>query len=78
MSLQTKEASDGTPNRNRTYNCPLGGGCYIHLTMEAYWAIKFWRGLFIRRSRIKAPGFPFEIFDFANGTGSYIHLTMEA
>ena len=26
----------GTPNGNRTHNCPLGGGCYIHLTMEAY------------------------------------------
>ena len=25
----------GTPNRNRTCNCPLGGGCYIHLTMKA-------------------------------------------
>ena len=24
-----------TPSRNRTYNCPLGGGCYIHLTMRA-------------------------------------------
>ena len=26
----------GTPNRNRTCNCPLGGGCYIRLTMGAY------------------------------------------
>ena len=26
----------GTPCRNRTYNCPLGGGCYIHLTKEAF------------------------------------------
>ena len=26
----------GTPNGNRTHNCPLGGGCYIHLTMQAY------------------------------------------
>ena len=26
----------GTHNRNRTYNCPLGGDCYIHLTMQAY------------------------------------------
>ena len=25
-----------TPSRNRTYNCPLGGGCYIHLTTEAF------------------------------------------
>ena len=25
----------GTPSGNRTHNCPLGGGCYIHLTMEA-------------------------------------------
>ena len=24
-----------TPSRNRTYNCPLGGGCYIHLTTES-------------------------------------------
>ena len=29
----------GTPSRNRTYNGPLGGGCYIHLTMEAYFSI---------------------------------------
>ena len=26
----------GTPDENRTHNCPLGGGCYIHLTTEAY------------------------------------------
>ena len=26
----------GTRNGNRTHNCPLGGGCYIHLTMQAY------------------------------------------
>lgn len=25
----------GTPNRNRTCTCPLGGGCCIHSTMEA-------------------------------------------
>ena len=25
----------GTPSENRTHNCPLGGGRYIHLTMEA-------------------------------------------
>ena len=25
-----------TPGRNRTHNCPLGGGCYIHLTTRAY------------------------------------------
>lgn len=24
----------GTPGGNRTHNCPLGGGCYIHLTKE--------------------------------------------
>ena len=36
------------------------------------------RGPFIRRSRIKVPGYPFEIFDFVNGSGSYIHLTMRA
>ena len=29
----------GTRNRNRTCNYPLGGGYYIHLTMQAY--IKF-------------------------------------
>ena len=30
----------GTPSENRTHNCPLGGGRYIHLTMEAnYWII---------------------------------------
>ena len=28
--------SFGTPSRNRTCNCPLGGGCYIHLTMQAH------------------------------------------
>lgn len=27
--------SFGTPSGNRTHNCPLGGGRYIHLTMEA-------------------------------------------
>ena len=26
----------GTPDENRTHNCPLGGDCYIHLTTEAY------------------------------------------
>lgn len=26
--------SKNTLSRNRTYNCPLGGGCYIHLTKE--------------------------------------------
>ena len=26
----------GTRNRNRTGNYPLGGGYYIHLTMQAY------------------------------------------
>ena len=26
----------GTPAGNRTRNGPLGGGCYIHLTTEAY------------------------------------------
>ena len=26
----------GTPAGNRTRNCPLGGGCYIHLTTEAH------------------------------------------
>lgn len=25
----------GTPSRNRTCNCPLGGDYYIHLTMRA-------------------------------------------
>ena len=25
----------GTPDENRTHNCPLGGDCYIHLTTEA-------------------------------------------
>ena len=30
-----KRQNAGTPCRNRTYNCPLGGGCYIHLTKEA-------------------------------------------
>ena len=27
---------NGTPGGNRTHNGPLGGGCYIHLTTEAY------------------------------------------
>ena len=26
----------GTPGGNRTHNGPLGGGCYLHLTTEAY------------------------------------------
>ena len=29
----------GTPAGNRTRNGPLGGGCYIHLTTEAYFII---------------------------------------
>ena len=36
MSLQTKEASFGTPSASRTRDLPLGGACYIHLTMGAY------------------------------------------
>lgn len=39
ISLEEIEGSDllsnGTPGGNRTHNCPLGGGCYIHLTTEA-------------------------------------------
>ena len=31
----------GTRNGNRTHNYPLGGGYYIHLTMQAY-EIGFW------------------------------------
>ena len=27
----------GTRNGNRTHNYPLGGGYYIHLTMQAFW-----------------------------------------
>ena len=30
------DAFSGTPSRNRTYNRPLGGARYIHLTMGAY------------------------------------------
>lgn len=29
-------STNGTPGGNRTHNGPLGGGCYIHLTTEAY------------------------------------------
>ena len=29
----------GTRNGNRTHNYPLGGGYYIHLTMQAYYII---------------------------------------
>ena len=32
---RSRRSNFGTPCRNRTYNCPLGGGCYIHLTKEA-------------------------------------------
>ena len=31
----------GTPDENRTHNCPLGGDCYIHLTTEAYLTLTF-------------------------------------
>ena len=31
----------GTPDENRTHNCPLGGDCYIHLTTEAYFPRPF-------------------------------------
>ena len=34
--LFAKCLKDGTPGGNRTHNGPLGGGCYIHLTTEAY------------------------------------------
>ncbi len=27
-------------------------------------------------AHIMVPGYPFEIYDFANGSGSYIHLTL--
>ena len=30
------QAFFGTLCENRTHNCPLGGGCYIHLTKRAY------------------------------------------
>ena len=30
---------NGTPGGNRTHNGPLGGGCYIHLTTEAYFIL---------------------------------------
>lgn len=26
----------GADSKNRTYNCPLGEGCYVHLTIPAY------------------------------------------
>ena len=28
----------GADSKNRTYNCPLGEGCYVHLTIPAYGA----------------------------------------
>ena len=31
----------GTRNGNRTHNYPLGGGYYIHLTMQAYFIFCF-------------------------------------
>ena len=33
----------GTPGGNRTHNGPLGGGCYIHLTTEAYKVLMYQR-----------------------------------
>lgn len=35
-SLYSAFNKTGTPDQNRTDNCPLGGDCYIHLTTEAY------------------------------------------
>ena len=32
-SLDGVKLTNGCPSRNRTCNCPLGGGRYIHLTM---------------------------------------------
>ena len=32
----------GTRNGNRTHNYPLGGGYYIHLTMQAYLILGIW------------------------------------
>ena len=34
--LHLAGATFGTPGGNRTHNGPLGGGCYIHLTTEAF------------------------------------------
>ena len=34
--VKKKPFGFGTRNRNRTCNYPLGGGYYIHLTMQAY------------------------------------------
>ena len=48
----------GTPCRNRTYNCPLGGGCYIHLTKEAYH--KLYYSIF--GARFQAPAVYFVCF----------------
>ena len=36
--MQTTSAY-GTPGGNRTHNGPLGGGCYIHLTTEAFFGL---------------------------------------
>ena len=33
---KSKGCAFGTPGGNRTHNGPLGGGCYIHLTTEAF------------------------------------------
>ena len=34
------------PCGNRTHNCPLGGGCYIHLTKETYIKIRLDKQIF--------------------------------
>lgn len=33
----TKSAVLSLPIQNRTENLPLGGACYLHLTMGSYW-----------------------------------------
>ena len=55
---------NGTPGGNRTHNGPLGGGCYIHLTTEAYSGSKRRRVLPappVRRAGTGAPFFYYTI-----------------
>ena len=50
LSVDKSDFFLGTPSRNRTCNCPLGGGRYIHLTMRAYRVHFAWRGCSYERS----------------------------
>ena len=65
----------GTPAGNRTRNGPLGGGCYIHLTTEAYLVIP---REYVVAALLVPPQAVGRTRNGPLGGGCYIHLTTEA